>query len=418
MTIEEFLSSWMGSQRWYTGAAARPDVEVLSTAPLSDSTAFYLVKADGLTFSVPLTRDADGVYLDATDCREGQEAILAAALGAPIPDSSLGLKARVLHGADLGQLASAKKLASEQSNTSIIYRFADGSGIILKVFRVVNEGRNPEVELMTALDAAGATAVPHQFGSLSAAVPDADMAVAQEFLDGAKDAWQVLTDGLENTDGTLADTESLVDLGRMTREIHDLLASSFPTVEASPELKAHIRATWKARAERAIADASSLASDVERINEILDATESIEWPRLQRIHGDYHLGQVLSAPGRGWFALDFEGEPLRPLAERSEPDLAARDVAGMLRSFDYAAGSAMLKGGNPEACTAWSDAASAAFMKGYEQGDNDVLLEALILDKALYEVSYEAASRPTWISIPLAGVQRILSRDSPKLNPQ
>jgi predicted trehalose synthase len=133
----------------------------------------------------------------------------------------------------------------------------------------------------------------------------------------------------------------------------------------------------------------------------------------QRIHGDYHLGQVLRVPDRGWVLLDFEGEPLRPLAERSLPDQPLRDVAGMLRSFDYAAGS--WEQSHPgRSAREWAARAQRAFLDGYAtesgrdpRGDS-ALLTAFQLDKALYEVVYEARNRPTWLTIPTAAVARLL----------
>jgi 1,4-alpha-glucan branching enzyme len=148
-----------------------------------------------------------------------------------------------------------------------------------------------------------------------------------------------------------------------------------------------------------------------------------ERPLLQRIHGDYHLGQVLDVPGRGWVLLDFEGEPLRPLAERSRPDLALRDVAGMLRSFDYAAGQARVQGTASAADTrAWAQACCDAFCDGYaavsgrDPRQDDVLLRALELDKALYEVVYETRNRPDWLPIPLAAVDRLLQQSDVGIN--
>jgi 1,4-alpha-glucan branching enzyme len=146
---------------------------------------------------------------------------------------------------------------------------------------------------------------------------------------------------------------------------------------------------------------------------VLDSVLDVEWPALQRVHGDYHLGQVLDVPERGWVALDFEGEPLRPLAERVRPDLTARDVAGMLRSFDYAAGSVHLADELIDA-SAWAAACREAFLEGYASvaGPADAatqtLTRALELDKALYEVVYEARNRPTWLPIPLRAVHRLL----------
>jgi len=133
---------------------------------------------------------------------------------------------------------------------------------------------------------------------------------------------------------------------------------------------------------------------------------------MQRIHGDYHLGQVLEVPDRGWVLVDFEGEPLRPLAERTLPDLALRDVAGMLRSFDYVAGS-WEQTHSGRSATLWATRARTAFLEGYAEAagrdprEDAVLLDALELDKALYEVVYEARNRPTWLSIPTAAIARI-----------
>jgi predicted trehalose synthase len=135
---------------------------------------------------------------------------------------------------------------------------------------------------------------------------------------------------------------------------------------------------------------------------------------LQRILGDLHLGQVLYAPERGWQFIDFEGEPLRPLAERSLPDATMRDVAGMLRSFDYVAGS-LARRDTPIDATGWAADARKAYLDGYasvagsEVDDFHQLLAAFELDKAVYEIAYEARHRPAWIPIPLAAVQRLLA---------
>jgi len=144
---------------------------------------------------------------------------------------------------------------------------------------------------------------------------------------------------------------------------------------------------------------------------VLRAATDAHWPDLQRIHGDYHLGQVLHSPERGWVLLDFEGEPLRPLSERSVPDQWVRDVAGMLRSFDYVGGTREQATGVP--AREWVTSAQQAFLDGYAAGAGEdprslgALLAAFELDKAMYEVVYEARNRPGWVGIPLDAVRRL-----------
>jgi predicted trehalose synthase len=148
---------------------------------------------------------------------------------------------------------------------------------------------------------------------------------------------------------------------------------------------------------------------------ILQQAASADWPPLQRIHGDLHLGQVLAVPERGWVFVDFEGEPLRPMEERSALDSPLRDIAGMLRSFDYVAGSLAVSG-SPRDATGWAARARAAFGSGYSatagggiQVDG-ALVDAFELDKALYETVYEARNRPAWLPIPVAAIERLTAR--------
>ncbi|NQU37959.1 MAG: hypothetical protein HQ526_10250, partial [Actinobacteria bacterium] len=156
------------------------------------------------------------------------------------------------------------------------------------------------------------------------------------------------------------------------------------------------------------------------IDMILASASLAQWPTLQRIHGDYHLGQVLRAGDRGWILVDFEGEPARPMTERSEPDLALRDIAGMFRSFDYAVGShyhrtAATIGGEQD--SSWAVAAQQAFLDGYCEASgvdprSSLLLQVLVLDKALYEVAYEARNRPDWLPIPLAQITALTANSA------
>ena len=127
------------------------------------------------------------------------------------------------------------------------------------------------------------------------------------------------------------------------------------------------------------------------------------------MHGDFHLGQTLHTPS-GWKIIDFEGEPAKNLAERVAPDSVWRDVAGMMRSFDYAAASVP-----GDAAGAWRDGCRAAFLDGYTDGrglgaDDAGLLAAYEADKAVYEVVYEVRNRPDWVGIPLGAVATLAGR--------
>jgi maltokinase len=149
------------------------------------------------------------------------------------------------------------------------------------------------------------------------------------------------------------------------------------------------------------------------------AAEGHTWT-AQRIHGDLHLGQCLRSPSGEWSLIDFEGEPSKPLAERRMPQPPARDIAGMLRSFDYAAhslpqalGSARAGGTLIPLIPGWADACRAAYCTGYadvtglDPRTDPVLLRAYETDKAVYEVLYEARHRPDWLPVPLAAVRRL-----------
>lgn len=435
--ISNALSSFIGSARWFTGSAQAPQLEIAESVEIARAegaaVVIHLMEHNSTTFIVPLVyrptgsaADQPGAVLatvagwdifDATDDELGQRAIISVTLGGrEVGTDAFYVSAHATHLqlTDLPRVSQMKKLTSEQSNTSIIYTFAEPTsdgvgGLILKVFRVLNYGKNPDVEIQQALDHAGSRAVPRQYGSLTGHIEDreADLVVAQEFLAGSLDAWQVILDGLANGDTNMDDIRSL---GVLTREIHDQLGTIFPTIEASADDRDAMAEQWAQRAQAALRLAPQLEEFAEDIDTLYRVALGVDWPQLQRVHGDYHLGQVLAVPDRGWVALDFEGEPLRPIEQRVRPDLALRDVAGMLRSFDYAAGSVIKSGGNPDAIKNWANRAKTLFLEGYGEirEDERILLDALIVDKALYEVAYEAASRPDWIDIPIAGVQSLL----------
>ena len=314
-------------------------------------------------------------------------------------------------------------LTGEQSNTSVIYDCVDEDGaskpLILKVFRTLQSGENPDVVVQGALAEAGTERVPGMVGSISATWPatveggpeaHGHLAFAQEFYPGTEDAWRVALRAVAAGEDF---TASARELGAATAEVHALLASVMPTQEVTPEAVTATAAGMRRRYVAAASEVPAIAAYDHEIAAVFDEAVASPWPPLQRIHGDYHLGQVLQVPGRGWVLLDFEGEPLRPLAERNRPDLAVRDIAGMLRSFDYAAGS--WERAHPGvSAREWAEDAQLAFLDGYaasagrDPRQDSALLTALQLDKALYEIVYEARNRPTWLSIPTDAVVRLL----------
>ncbi len=312
-------------------------------------------------------------------------------------------------------------LGGEQSNTSIVYRPAESPPIICKVYRQLHVGDNPDVKLQTALAASGS---PHVAACVGAVVgewaddglPDGratgHLAFAQEFLPGVEDAWRV---ALTSAASATPFTDEARALGAAVAEVHVSLGELFPRERPSAELIDRIAAGWTRRLDIAVAEVPEVGAYRAAIEAFYARARAGAWPELQRIHGDLHLGQAMLVPGRGWVLLDFEGEPMRPMHERRRPDLAARDVAGMLRSFDYVAGSTALA--LPErtvAAVAWADAAKQAFLDGYVaasgldlSGYRD-LLAAFELDKAVYEAIYETRNRPTWAAIPLHAIMSLL----------
>lgn len=312
---------------------------------------------------------------------------------------------------------SARVLSGEQSNTSIIYvPDAAGTPVICKIYRQLHAGLNPDIELQTALADAGSAYVPRAIGSIDGTWTDpsggtalvhGSLAFAQEFLPGVEDAWRVALRAAVDGEDFAAAARAL---GEATAAVHRDLALLFPTREPTPTDRATIARSWEQRLTTAIAEIPELGSDRAAIAAVYEAALTAEWPALQRVHGDYHLGQVILVPGRGWVLLDFEGEPLRPMRERVLPDLALRDVAGMLRSFDYVAGSIRLDHPDRVAATQWAADARAAFLDGYGGTLPPTLLDALELDKAVYEAIYEARNRPAWVTIPLQAVRRLVGR--------
>jgi maltokinase len=206
-------------------------------------------------------------------------------------------------------------------------------------------------------------------------------------------------------------------LGEATAEVHAELAAAFGTVEWDADTLGQELDAILSRMTRTIGEVGALAPYRDGLTGLVERARSVPQPvQAQRIHGDLHLGQTLRTV-KGWKFIDFEGEPNRPLAERSAPDSPLRDVAGMLRSFDYAAGSAATEFGVDhqyvELANAWNRRNRRAFLRGYRLvSDLDLkayepLLRAYEAEKAVYEVGYEAGNRPTWLAIPMHAIEQI-----------
>ncbi|MFD0414429.1 maltokinase [Streptomyces sp. NPDC127108] len=311
------------------------------------------------------------------------------------------------HGVDIPSGLVPRPLGVEQSNSSLVY----GDTFILKLFRRVMPGVNPDLELPLALAAQGCRRVPPPAAWMTAEGADEPLVlgVLQPYVAGATDGWELALQ--LRAKGADFSSEARA-LGRATAEVHAALAAALPTVtlgRAQVELLARGMAERLDAAARAVPALRPYAPALRTAYDALAdlATEGDTGLMAQRVHGDLHLGQCLRAPSGTWSLIDFEGEPARPLTERRLPQPAARDVAGMLRSFDYAA--RVQRPWSPE----WADTCRAAYCSGYadvcgrDPRTSPVLLRAHETDKAVYEAVYEARHRPDWLSVPLAALDRL-----------
>jgi maltose alpha-D-glucosyltransferase/alpha-amylase len=379
----------------------------------------------------------------------------------------------------------------EQSNSMMAF----GEQLVLKLFRKVAPGPNPDVEITHELTGRRQAArVPRIAGGLEYqphGAPATDLAMLQQRIGGQGDGWHHAVSELgryferadlhgtpsEETLTTIAlpwlalaqapvtreaidlagaYLENAATLGRRTAELHlALAASSNPSFAPEPATTAARRAltdTMQANAVNAldqlagqfatmsdeiVSRAKELVAARDRIKRVFDPISDTSSPVSRiRVHGDYHLGQVIWAEN-DYYIIDFEGEPARPLAERREKQLALKDVAGMLRSFNYAAYAGLSAytttrpGQLPRLepwALAWQAWAAAAFLRSYmdqvgkatfipaDVAETERLLHAFVLDKAFYELRYELNNRPDWVRVPLWNILRLLNRTAPVLS--
>jgi trehalose synthase-fused probable maltokinase len=331
-------------------------------------------------------------------------------------------------GAGLGGTVDVRPVGVEQSNSSIVF----GEDLILKAFRRVEPGVNPELELLRFLSAREFPHIAPLAGwyEVEGRLIDATLGILQEYLADGQDGWELALDELQrDPEGLL---ERLHDLGTVVGQMHTALGSdsgnpAFAPDEPSAEALSILTADVDEQIERVFLDlpdteaVAPIAGRGQDVRERLAALSSVgAGGRVIRTHGDLHLGQTMLT-GRGWVILDFEGEPARPLPERRLKRSPLRDVAGMLRSFSYAtAGSRLLR--DHEAPEGWEQRARERFLEGYHaavdrnllppgQQATEQLLSVFELEKAVYELRYELNNRPDWVSIPVAGILRLLDSE-------
>ncbi|MCU1678870.1 MAG: putative pep2 protein [Frankiales bacterium] len=444
--VLDAIALWLPERRWFggkgraiRGVTTALDQPMSSDEPIVHDVVLSVHYVDGGSdlYHVPLAWRADVPerLVASVITRSNGQAVYDALVD---PEASSVFLERLASGEAIGALTfgttgtpvqtglQGHMLTAEQSNTSVVY----GDEYILKVFRRLAHGVNPDVEINVGLARVESTNVPRPLGWLEATVNGEQVTTGflQEFLRTAADGWTMATTSVRDlyAEADLHADEVGGDfaaeaarIGAMTGAVHTELREVFGTEPRGSDHVQMLAARMQARLDDAVLAVPELLEAAPRISELYRrfGREILEL-RVQRIHGDYHLGQVLRSH-TGWVALDFEGEPARPLAERREMDTPLRDVAGMLRSFDYAARSLLQEWqGQPHLvyrAEEWSSRNREAFCEGYgevtgkDPRKDDLVLRAFEVDKAVYEVLYEARNRPTWLVIPMGSIERLVS---------
>jgi maltokinase len=447
---EQALEQWVVAQRWF-GSKAREvtSLGVLDTVPLRLEPrllASVMVEArfapgthevyqvpvafrpveDGWSEGVIAEADGMTIYDALADPEEGQALLELMRANARLESEEAVSEFHWVEGTrDPGPSAVVRPMGAEQSNSSLVFDEA----LALKLYRRVEAGINPELELLRFLTDRGFESVPALAGwyEYTGRLMESTLGVMQEFLPGARDGWELALDEL----GTEPDAflERVRALGEVTGRLHTALGSdatnpAFAPEEPSAESLGLLTATVDEEIERIFLElpdddsVEPIAGRGEEVREQLRLLTHVGSPgKVIRTHGDYHLGQTILAH-RGWVVLDFEGEPARALPERRRKRSPLRDVAGMMRSFAYAASaSEILRGVLPpedweerardEFLEAYLDAADPSLLPASRSGVEQ-LLSVFELEKAVYELRYEMNNRPDWVRIPVAGILRLL----------
>jgi maltokinase len=443
--MRQLLSEWMPRQRWFGGKGrVIAEVEEASSSLLLDADPqVRLVVArvtyeDGTVESYQLlmasTKDSVEQRLEHAVLGEHEGNLVYDAVHDPVATTALlehlALGSNVddltfTRDADLDPELPGRVLGAEQSNTSIVY----GDTVILKLFRRLQPGANPDIEVTKALSDAGSPFVATPLAWYDGLVEGepTSLGLLQPFLRGSSDGWSMATASVRDL---FAEADLHADevggdfageserLGAATGQVHALLREVLTATTAGPEESRATAQQLHERLDAALLVVPDLAEHADAMRAAYDEVGALTDPvPVQRVHGDYHLGQVLRTQD-GWVLLDFEGEPARPLAERRALMSPLRDVAGMLRSFDYAAQHLLAEQAvRPDLsyrAEEWATRNRDAFCDGYASAvgadprEEAVLLRAFELDKAVYETVYEARNRPTWLRVPLASIGRLV----------
>ena len=409
------LEEWVTKQRWFASKAREvAAVNVLERTTLSEDPALELQLVEAR-----FQAGTHELYQLLAGEGEGAVRVLARLLG-----EEATIDGVTFHGG-LEPTGDVRAMGAEQSNSSVVF----GEQQVLKVFRRVEPGINPELEMLRFLSLRGFGAVAALTGwyEISGELMQATLGIMQEFIGEARDGWEL---ALDDPAGVLS---RIGELGAATGEMHSVLASdisdhAFAPEDPSAEALSLLTATIDEQIEQVFLGVSSdnpaLAPIAGRGEEVRDRLQAMSHVgvggRLIRHHGDYHLGQTMLRDA-GWIILDFEGEPARSLLERRRKRSPLRDVAGMLRSFAYAASASELLRGVPSP-DGWEEQARSAFLDAYMESVDPSLLPAgrpaiekllaiFELEKAVYELRYELNNRPDWVSIPVAGIARMLQED-------
>jgi maltokinase len=449
---EEELREWVQHQRWYASKARSvTGIDIVESITLRDEPLLLLALvqtrfATGTheLYQLPLALrapDANGVPRGESIAHTDEWTVYDALAE---PAQALELLRRIettdeittpgghfsFHQFDgveqrLSDATDVRLMGVEQSNSSVVF----DDSVVLKVFRKLEPGVNPELEILRFLTWRGFPNIAplHGWYDYEGHAFASTLGVAQTFLPDAVGGWELALDELWSAPAMFL--ERLGSLGTVTAELHTVLASdaadpAFSPEEPSQEALGLLMATIDEDIERIflrLPDDERLAPIAGRgqdVRERLAARAQIGVTgRVIRTHGDYHLGQTLHTP-RGWVIIDFEGEPARPLPERRQKRSPLRDVASMLRSFAYVCSAVEILR-NRRAPADFEQRAREKFLEHYFAAVDPTLMpggEAVInnllsiyeLEKAIYELRYELNNRPDWISIPVAGIGRIL----------